>query len=508
VKNSMNQQYNRPMARSPRRRKQNLDTTTRVLVIIFIVLGVILAFVGGRFVVNLIKGGSTNLPGVSDNSSNNNASVSAPGIPLQSVKGPAAAAWDGKSRVNILLLALDVSPRRQSEGQGSPLSDTMILVTIDPASRTVGAMSIRRDLWVKIPGFDYNKINAAYKLGEDYAVEGGGAQLAMDTVTELLGVPVDFYARVDFQAFEKIIDEIGGVTITLTQPMLLDWIGNGNKFSIEPGTYVMPGNYTLAYARTRDEAYGDGDFARGSRQMEVIMAIRDRVLNLNTLPTLIARAPAIYGEISSGVQTNMSLDQAVQLAYVVAQIPKENMHTYNMDDSVTTATFNFQGSYILQPIPDALRIMRDEMFAGSGGTISADTAADTSADTSAGISADAPVVAPQDNGVVAASGDPLPLAVQENARIQILNGSNTAGLADRTMTYLQSNGLTNIAIGNYDTTDSTQILVHTPVPNTLTYLAAVFGVPNARVFNQADPTNTFDITVVLGNDWAANNQIP
>jgi polyisoprenyl-teichoic acid--peptidoglycan teichoic acid transferase len=482
------------MTRAPRRRKQNLDTTTRVLLIIFVVLGVILAFVGGRFVFSLLKSGSgSKLPGVSDvaNTGVDTSSFSAPGIPLQTNKGPAAATWDGKSRINILLLALDVSPRRQSEGQGSPLSDTMILVTIDPKTRTIGAMSIRRDLWVSIPGFDDAKINSAYKLGEDYGVPGGGAQLAMDTVSQLLGVPINFYARVDFQAFEKIVDEIGGVNITLTQPMLLDWMGNGNKFTIEPGTYVMPGNYTLAYARTRDAAYGDGDFARGSRQMEVVMAIRDRVLNLNTLPTLIARAPAIYGEISSGVQTNMSLDQAIQLAYLVAQIPRENMHTYNVDTNVTSATFAYDGSYILLVIPDQFRILRDEMFSGSI------------------TGAEAPVVAAQDNNaVVVASGDPLPLAVQEAARIQILNGSDTAGLADRTQSYLMSNGLNVTSIGNYDTTDSTQIFVHKSVENTKAYLAAVFGVPNARIFAQADPSDTFDVTVVLGNDWAANNQIP
>lgn len=482
------------MARSPKHRKQSMDTTTRSLLIIFIVLGVILAFVGGRFVFNMLRGWTGNnasgsLTG-SSNSGNDNVVVAAPGVPLQTNKGPAAASWDGKSRINILLLALDVSPRRQSEGQGSPLSDTMILVTVDPATRTVGAMSIRRDLWVAIPGFGENKINTAYKMGEDYSVEGGGAQLAMDTVEGLFGVPVDFYARVDFHAFETIIDEIGGVTITLTQPMLLDWIGNGNKFTIEPGTYTMPGNYTLAYARTREAEYGDGDFARGNRQMEVIKAIRDRVLNLNALPTLIARAPAIYGQISSGVQTNMSLDQAIQLAYMMAQIPGENIHTFNMDDTVTYATFNIDGSYILQLIPDQMRLMRDEMFSGSG----------TDAEPAAFI--------PLDSGVEVAVGDPLDLAVQEAARIRILNGSNTSGLADRTQSYLSSNGLTNMSIGNYDSTDSTQIILHTPVINTLNYLAAVFGVPNARVFNQADPSNAFDITVILGEDWAANNQIP
>jgi LCP family protein required for cell wall assembly len=486
----MNQQYNRSMAHSAKRRKPNLDTTTRALVIIFVVLGVVFAFVGGRFVFNLVKGWSGNTASALPNSGSDNLVVSEPGIPLQTNKGPAAAAWDGKSRINILLLALDVSPRRQSEGQGSPLSDTMILVTIDPATRTIGAMSIRRDLWVAIPNFGENKINTAYKLGEDYGVEGGGAQLAMDTVEALFGVPVNFYARVDFQAFETIIDEIGGVTITLTQPMMLDWKGNGNKFTIESGTYTMPGNYTLAYARTRDAAYGDGDFARGSRQMEVIRAIRDRVLDLNALPTLIARAPAIYAQISSGVQTNMSLDQAIQLAYLTAQIPSENMHTYNMDDTVTYPTFNIDGSYILQVIPDQLRLMRDEMFSGGG-------------------SVDAPaVILPQDISEVAAEGNLLDLAVQEAARIRILNGSDTAGLADRTQSYLSSNGFSNISIGNYDPTESTQIVVHTPVSNTKSFLASVFGVPNARIFNQADPTNSFDITVILGEDWAANNQIP
>lgn len=493
----MNQQYNRPVKRSPRRRKQNLDTTTRVLLIIFVVLGIILVFVGGRFVFSLAKGWSTSkLAGGQAGSANttiDTSAFSAPGIPLQTNNGPAPATWDGKSRINILLLALDVSPRRQSEGQGSPLSDTMILVTIDPVSRTIGAMSIRRDLWVTVPGFGEAKINSAYKLGEDYALPGGGAQLAMDTVESLLGVPVDFYARVDFNAFKTIIDEIGGVPITITQPMLLDWLGNGNKFNIDPGTYVMPGSYVLAYARTRDAAYGDGDFARGSRQMEVIMAIRDRVLNLNTLPTLIARAPNIYGEISSGVQTNMSLDQAIQLAYLVAQIPRENMHTYNVDTNVTTATFAYDGSYILQIIPDQFRILRDEMFAGTGGAVAPAVVPDSNA---------------QESGVIVTSGDPLPLAVQEAARIQILNGSDTQGLAERTQLYLQSNGLTNITIGNYDTVDTTQIFVHKPVTNTMSYLAAVFGVPNARIYSQADPTDTFDITVILGSDWAANNQIP
>jgi len=122
----------------------------------------------------------------------------------------------------------------------------------------------------------------------------------------------------------------------------------------------------LAYARTRDKAYGDGDVDRGKRQMQVIQAIRDRALNLNTLPTLIARAPAIYADISAGVQTNMSLDQAIQLAYLVAQIPSENLHTFSPGYTVAEPLKTADGIDVLRVMPDLLREVRDQMFIAPG----------------------------------------------------------------------------------------------------------------------------------------------
>ena len=365
----MDQQNDNSMARSLKRGKQKLDTPSLVILIVCAVLGLILAFFGGRFVFNLVKSWSmTDLPGAPVapvNTGTDASTVTTPDAPVQSnSSAPAAATWDGKSRINILLLGLDYSTKRQNTGQGSPLSDTMILVTVDPLTRTIGAMNIMRDYWVDIPGFEFNKINSAYKLGEDYDLPGGGAQLAMDTVEALLGVPIDFYARVDFKAFETIIDEMGGVPVTITERMLLDWKGNGNKFWIEPGTYVLPGKYALAYARTR--AYGDGDVDRGKRQMEVITAIKNRVLNLNTLPTLISRAPAIYNEISAGVQTNMSLDQAIQLAYLIAQIPSENLHTFSPGYTVAEPLKTADGIDVLRVMPDRLREVRDQMFVEPG----------------------------------------------------------------------------------------------------------------------------------------------
>jgi len=305
----MTQYSNRTLARSPKRKRQ-MDTTTRVLLIAFAVVGIILAIVAGRFIYKMVGATPSNvLPGapIDTGSSNTGGTVNGgSGQSLQSSNTVSAKNWDGKSRVNILLLGLDYTAKREIAEPGPRFTDSMILVTVDPLSRTIGAMSIRRDLWVNVPGYDYNKINKAYWLGEAYNLPGLGPGLAMKTVEEFLGVPIDFYAQVDFNSFIRLIDEIDGVKVTLTERMLADWNHTGNKFWLEPGTYTMKGAAALAYARER-KTEGD-DVTRGSRQMEIITSIRNRILDFNMMPTLISRAPTIYQEVASGVQTNMTFE--------------------------------------------------------------------------------------------------------------------------------------------------------------------------------------------------------
>jgi anionic cell wall polymer biosynthesis LytR-Cps2A-Psr (LCP) family protein len=160
----MNQNMNRSMARS-RKKKPQLDKTTTILLVAFAVVALLLAIVGGKFVYDLVKGWSlTSLPGavVDAPTTGSNSTQTAPTDPLQTNNGPTAKAWDGKSRVNILLLGLDYTKERDITEPGPRMSDTMILVTIDPLTKSIGALSIRRDLWVNVPGHDYNKINKAY----------------------------------------------------------------------------------------------------------------------------------------------------------------------------------------------------------------------------------------------------------------------------------------------------------------------------------------------------------
>ena len=134
--------------------------------------------------------------------------------PLQSAEGPEAEPWDGSSRVTVLVMGLDY---RDWEAGEIPRTDTMMLATIDPITKTAGLLSIPRDMWVTIPGFDHAKINTAYYLGEVYNLPGGGPALAVQTVEEFMGVQIDYYAQVDFAAFVKFIDEIGGLDLKVEE---------------------------------------------------------------------------------------------------------------------------------------------------------------------------------------------------------------------------------------------------------------------------------------------------
>jgi polyisoprenyl-teichoic acid--peptidoglycan teichoic acid transferase len=480
----MAQNKNYSMAHTPKK-KPRMDNVTKGLLVAFAVVGILLAYFGGKFVFNLVKGWSlTNLPGapVETSSPITSQATAVPSKDLTSSSGTTSKPWDGKSRVNILLLGLDTGGSSTSaDREGPAKSDTMILVSIDPLSQTIGALSIRRDLLVDIPeGVGYKKINMAYFYGEAWNLPNGGPGLAVETVEQFLGIDINYYAQVDFNAFVKIIDEVGGIKVNIDHEMTADWNDNGQPFTIEPGTYTLPGTYALAFARCR-EGCGD-DFGRGENQMTMLQSLRDRIMGFNMLPTLIAKAPALYNDVSSGVKTNMTLDQAIQLATLMMQIPKANMTTYSIGtdqiSAQTTALIDGTAQDVLVANMEQIRLLRDKMFTDQG-------------------SAAAPIVV--------GSSDVLTLAKQENARIQILNGTQNGGLADTTGTFFKNKGLNVVSTGNTDSNLYSNIIVSGATPYTVSYLATLMNISENHIVNHYDPNATADVTVYLGNDWANSN---
>lgn len=393
--------------------------------------------------------------------------------------GPEARPWDGASRVTVLVMGLDY--RDWASGEGPPRTDSMILLTIDPLTKTAGILNIPRDLWVSIPAYGNYKINMAYYFGEGDKLPGGGPGLAIKTVEQFLGVPINFYAQIDFYAFEKFIDEIGGVEVDVPEKIKIDPIGQGNTVILQPGVHLLNGPQTLAYARAR---YTEGgDFDRADRQQKVILAVFDKIMGLDMLPTLVAKAPTLYQELASGVHTNMSLDQAISLAWLVQQSlrNKEDIRrgVIGPPEQVILAKTPDGSQDILIPIPSKIRLLRDEIFAsGSIGPLSGDT-------------------------------ELVELMKAENARLSLLNGSGTIGLAGKTSDYLTSLGADVVNTGDADGQYAeTSVIDYTGNPYTLKYLVELMKIQPNRIRFEYNPSSQFDVAINLGSDWAFNNPMP
>ncbi len=268
--------------------------------------------------------------------------------------------WDGKSRVTMLIMGVDY--RDWIAGDDAPRSDTMMLVTVDPLTGQAGMLSIPRDLWVEIPGFGHNRINTAYMLGEAYNLPGGGPGLAIQTVEDIIGVPIQFYAVVDFFTFERMVDEIGGIDVLVESRIKISPIDQPSHW-LQPKAYHLNGAEALAYARVRKGVDSGGDFGRAERQQQVILAIVDRVVGFEMLPTLVSRAPVLYQEIASGLRTNLALDQLVSLAWLGAKIPRENIQkgVIAPPDKVRFYT-RPDGAQVLGQVPEQIRVLRDRLF--------------------------------------------------------------------------------------------------------------------------------------------------
>jgi polyisoprenyl-teichoic acid--peptidoglycan teichoic acid transferase len=390
-------------------------------------------------------------------------------------------AWDGGSRINILFVGLRADDPTEA---GCPFcTDTLILVTVDPMTKTAGMLSIPRDMWVNIPGFGYSRINTAWTLGRRSKLPGGGPAQAMKTVSHFIGVPVDYYVQVDFDTFVDIINLIDGVDVYNDETIVLDPMAHGKDFPKVKltccGMRHLNGRVALAYARCRHLEQGckDGDIGRAKRQQKVIFAIRDKVLSPENFPKLLAQAPQLYNIFSAGIHTNMSLEDAIKLAVLVRDIPTENIRNGVIDHSMLgfgNVMLGGQRASIMKPIPDKIRVLRDEIFTASGPT--------------------SPL----------AQGHPVSLMLADGARVRILNGTSTPELETRTRNYLLQRGILVTEIGETQPSSRTTIVLYSPKLYALQFLSNIFDITrSAQILIKPDPSQTADIEIRLGNDWVS-----
>ena len=236
-------------------------------------------------------------------------------------------------------------PAREPDGPGNGLSmgydqrpnqragrtDAMIVVRLDPRRNRASILSFPRDLWVNIPGHGQDRINAAYAVGELDIGPGYGAPLAKQTVSELLGLPIDYFVLMHLDGFRAAVDKIGGIDINIPRavddPAYPTADFGTIKIHFDPGCQHLDGERALQYARTRHQ---DNDFGRNQRQQQVMLAIFNKIraqgllINLTTIDE--------YSEILRDyVRTDMPVETMLGLARAGARLTAADIHRYAID---------------------------------------------------------------------------------------------------------------------------------------------------------------------------------
>ncbi|MFA6427778.1 MAG: LCP family protein [Candidatus Magasanikbacteria bacterium] len=234
-------------------------------------------------------------------------------------------------RINILLLGMG------GPGHDGPyLTDTMMIASIKPSTNEVALISIPRDLGVAIPGYGTRKINHANAFGEMEKENWGGA-FATQVVADAFDMDIPYYIRMDFAAFEEIINEVGGIRVNVdkafTDYMFPAPRDQYQTISFKQGPQTMDGKIALNFVRSRHGNNGEGsDFARARRQQKVILALKEKVLSFSTLTNPV-RIKKIMDSLERHMTTNMNFDAIVGLVRMARSINTDNVKTLVLDNA-------------------------------------------------------------------------------------------------------------------------------------------------------------------------------
>jgi len=350
---------------------------------------------------------------------------------------------------NIVLLGSDRRP-----GSAAWRTDSIIIVSVDSANKIVRLLSIPRDLWVYIPGHGYNRINTADLWGE-LAKKGSGPERVKQTIHHNLGIPIHYYVRIDFEGFKKIIDAVGGIDVDVDCAL--------TDMKLSAGMHHMDGKLALRYARSR---YSTNDFDRGRRQRKVLLALWDQALTMDIIPKL----PQLWWTMANSFQTDLTLDQVINLAYVGTQLEPQRILSRAIGASQVQSWMTPQGAAVLLPQQDKIRALLDAYYT--------------------------PV-------------DPNNLDGASKLQVQVLNGSQRNDADQLAVANLRFAGFKAKAAGpaesqNYN---KTQIFIYTGNTGAAYEIAQELQVPASNIQDltgtqaQPDPANPVDFSVILGWDY-------
>jgi polyisoprenyl-teichoic acid--peptidoglycan teichoic acid transferase len=269
-------------------------------------------------------------------------------------------------RINVLVIGVDAVP-----GRTATLTDTMMVVSFDPVGKTASVVSLPRDL-VNVPLGDGNefgpKLNSLMSYGDSHpkVFPRGGIQTLQDAVGALLGIPIHYYARMEFAGFISMVDAVGGVDITVAKAIDdpgYDGFGEGKRgWSISAGKHHLDGANALAYARSRKSA-GESDFTRAGRQQQIIVALRNAATKDGSL---FWELPALLDAVGDTVRSDIPVERLPQLAAAIDEMGSGGITRAVIRHPLVRSVETRYGSS-LQPDLAAIRDVAARLFPAPGG---------------------------------------------------------------------------------------------------------------------------------------------
>jgi LCP family protein required for cell wall assembly len=374
--------------------------------------------------------------------------------------------WTDRDRLNVLLLGID---HRDDEPIDGSRSDTMMLVSIDPSTRSVVMVSLPRDLWVSIPGHGEQRINVAHMVG--------GPELAMRTVGANFGLRVDHYARVDFRGFEQIVNTLGGVFLDVERPIKDDEYPTEDygimRIYIPPGPQWLDGKTALQYARSR---HSENDFGRARRQQRLLVAMRDRAIQAN----MIFKAWELIPLAQKTMSTNFGPLELAKLAKLSTEIDRDRVANLVIDTEYASPILTADGADVLVPDRMAVQSAINRALARAA-------AAPTSV----------PASVPESASAAQPPAPPAP------TRVEVLNGTTRQGLARATADWLQQKGFEVTRVDSADRPDypQTQLMAQPGQESAAAALASALGLPQTQVQPLPQVPGTVDVRLILGQNY-------
>ncbi|HJW84530.1 MAG TPA: LCP family protein [Anaerolineae bacterium] len=385
-----------------------------------------------------------------------------------------------RDTINIVVMGADRRP-----GETSWRTDTLILVSVRQNPTFITLLSIPRDLWVYIPNFEYARINVADSRGEQKRFPGGGAGLVKQTIQYNLGIEVQYFVRIDFDAFRAIIDTLGtlrpgddkptirvladcgltdifpdvpdGESDIIPSDMLSTTITG--TLEIAPGYNYLDGKHALWYARSR---LSTNDFDRSRRILNLGLAL----LRAARENGIFDKIPELWNQLSASVQTDLSLDDVLWLAGIVSNLDASAIKMRQIDSLVTQRFVSDNGAQVLTWNPEVLKLVLGEAF----------------------------------------EPPPANLASQAVARIEVLNASGKPDWDDLAVDRLLRYNFDVVLPDDPDTAPQADSVIvdytTTRKGSRLGQLMRLFRVDNASVVAQPDPNRPVAYRLIVGASYA------